>query len=235
MPTRHYLRLLLRATLLTLPLLLLSIDGVDEPLARFVHEHGALLKPFFAGVMWVSEALQQLLFYHGLPVGWLALLLLFLVLRLLRRPHSTVWLVTLLTLVGSEAATKLLKPYFNRPRPLEVLSGMAPDAGFWQTAGRFDAFPSGHTAWVAGLLLPLALRFPPARPWLLGFVGLVAAGRVALEMHWLSDVVAAVYVALVLTCVFEVLTGWLRPAPPSPLSRREGELETSSNFSPFHE
>lgn len=216
----HPLRLLLRVTLLFVPLLLLLVWVVDEPLAQLVHEHGAGLKPFFAGIHRVGGAVQQAFFYHGLPVGWLTLLLLFLVFRLLRHPHSTVWLVTLLTLVGSEGLTSLLKVYTNRPRPLSVLSGATPNADFWQATGRFDAFPS---AWAAGLLLPLALRFPRLRPWLLGAVALVAASRVGLEVHWLSDVVAAVYVALALSCGFEVLPRWLRPEP-APLPAPEAIL-----------
>lgn len=213
MTIRHYTRLLLLATLVVLPLLLFFIIGIDEPLAYLVHHYGAPLQPAFGTVMRGLDWLQGHFFYHGLPIGWLALLLAFLTTRLLRHPTSTVWLVTLFTLVGSEGLTNLLKGFFNRPRPLEVWSQAGPNAGFWQSAGRFDAFPSGHTAWIAGLLLPLALRFPKLRVGLLGLIGVVALGRVGLEAHWLSDVAASIYLALVLTCSFEIGTWWLRPWP----------------------
>ncbi|WP_460620753.1 phosphatase PAP2 family protein [Hymenobacter tenuis] len=208
---RQYLRLFLFGTLAFAVLLALGVFVVDEPLATIVHQHGALLQPVASPLMRGVDWMQEHFFYHGLPIGWLGLLLAFVVTRLLRQPSSTVWLVSLLTVIGSEAAGNLLKLFFNRPRPLDVWSQTAPDAAFWQPIGRFDAFPSGHTAWVAGLLLPIALRFPKLRPVLLVVVGLVALGRVALGVHWFSDVVAAVYLALLLTCGFEIGTWWLRP------------------------
>ncbi|UOQ76306.1 phosphatase PAP2 family protein [Hymenobacter sp. 5516J-16] len=198
---------------------------VDVPLAVWLHQPGESLRPFFAGVMLATDYLSWL--FHvpslvGVPGAWLLLLLLFLLSWVRRLPHATIWLVVLLTMVGSEGLGNLLKLFSNRPRPLDVFAHHAPNASFWQPVGRFDAFPSGHTAWVAGLLLPLALRFPKLRPTLLGLVGLVAAGRVALEAHWLSDVVGAGYLALLLACSIEIGTWWLRPKPagaPAPNAR----------------
>lgn len=209
-----YLRLLLKGLVVLVPLTLLCIFVVDEPLARVVHEHGAPLQPFFAAVMNATDSIWALLHKSGglwVPLLWPVLLVLFGVARFRRWPHCTIWLVVLLTVVGSEGVGNMLKLYFNRSRPLAILTYQAPNAGFWQPVGRFDAFPSGHTAWVAGLLLPLALRFPKARPGLLACIGLVGMARVGLEAHWLSDVVAAVCLALVLTCSCEIATWWLRP------------------------
>ena len=215
MPLRFYLRSLI-AGLLAIPLILLLIIGVDVPLAELLHQHGAPLRPFFAGFMHLHDSLQGILQARPLWV-WLALLLLFAITRWRQRPESTIWLVALLTLIGSEGGANLLKIYFNRPRPLQVFEHLAANANFWQ-AGPFDAFPSGHAAGAAGLLLPWALRFPRARPWLLAWLGLVCLGRVVLEFHWLSDVVAGAAIGLVLTCGFELATWWLRPKPPVHLS-----------------
>lgn len=214
MTIRAYFRLLLIGPLLLGPLTLLCILVIDEPLARLVHEYGAPVRPFFAALMVATDYLSWL--FHapsplGVPWAWPMLLVLFSVTRFRRWSHCTIWLVVLLTMVGSEGVGNLLKLYFNRPRPLAILTYQMPNADFWQPVGRFDAFPSGHTAWVAGLLLPLALRFPQARPWLLAGIGLVGMGRVGLEVHWLSDVVGAVCLALVLTCGIEIATWWLRP------------------------
>ncbi|RPD45427.1 phosphatase PAP2 family protein [Hymenobacter sediminis] len=209
-----YFRLLLKGLVVLVPLTLLCIFVVDEPLARLVHEHGAPLQPFFDAVMTIADGIGDFMRESaglGVPLPWLLLLVLFGVARFRRWPHCTIWLVVLLTMVGSEVVGNWLKLYFNRPRPLAILTYQMPNADFWQPVGRFDAFPSGHTAWVAGLLLPLALRFPKVRPWLLACIGLVAMGRVGLEVHWLSDVVASVCLALVLTCGIEMATWWLRP------------------------
>lgn len=223
MTIRCYLLLLLKGLLTLVPLTLLCIFVVDEPLARLVHEHGAPLRPFFAASMTIIDGSSALLHESGglgVPWPWLLMPVVFGVARYRRWAHCTIWMVVLLAMVGSEGVGNLLKLYFNRPRPLAILTYQIPNADFWQPVGRFDAFPSGHTAWAAGLLLPLALRFPKVRPWLLACIGLVAMARVGLEAHWLSDIVAAVCLALVLTCGAEMATWWLRPKgtfsePPS--------------------
>jgi membrane-associated phospholipid phosphatase len=205
---RLYLRLLL-ISLASVPLILLLVLTVDEPLAGLLHQHGAPLQPFFAGFMQAHDAATAPL----LPLWlWPALLLLFAVARLRRWPHCTIWLVALLTMISSQGLRNLLAVYFHRPRPWQVFEHLAANADFWQRAGQFDAFPSGHAAGTAGLLLPWALRFPRVRPWLLGWLGLVCLGRVVLEFHWLSDVVAGAALGLLLTCIWELATGWLRPS-----------------------
>ena len=193
----------------SVPLILLSIVAVDAPLAGLLHQHGAPLRPFFAGFMRVHDAVTDKL----MPLWLWPLLLLFAIARLRRWPHCTIWLVALLTMVSSQGLRNLLAVHFNRPRPGQVFGNLAADADFWQPVGRFDAFPSGHAAGTAGLLLPWALRFPKARPWLLGWLALVCLGRVVLEYHWLSDVVAGAALGLLLTCGWELATGWLRPRP----------------------
>ena len=207
MPLRFYLRLLI-AGLLTVLLVLLLVFCLDVPLANALHQHDAPLRPFFVAVMQLHDTLMS----QPLWV-WSGLLLLFIVTRLLQRPSSTIWLVALLTLISSEAIRNLSAPYFNRPRPAAVFDLQAANADFWQAAGRFDSFPSGHAAITAGLLLPWALRFPKVRPWLLAWLALVCLGRVVLEFHWLSDVVAGAALGLLLTCGFEIGTWWLRPKP----------------------
>ncbi|WBA42107.1 phosphatase PAP2 family protein [Hymenobacter canadensis] len=189
---------------------MLLISVVDAPLAELLHQYGAPLRLFFIGVMQVHDAVAGKLLT---PWLWLLLLLLFVVARLRRWPHCTIWLVALLTIISSQGLRNLLAVYSNRPRPWQVFEHIAPDGSFWQAAGRFDAFPSGHAAGAAGLLLPWALRFPRARPWLLGWLGLICLGRVVLEYHWLSDVVAGAALGLLLTCGWELATGWLRPRP----------------------
>lgn len=207
---RAYSRLLL-AALFVSPALLLLIWWVDEPLARLLHQQGAFLKPFFGNVMRLHDAVTATLLAYQLWV-WLALLLIFFVTRLLRHPHCTVWLVALLTLVSSQPVRNFLAVYFNRPRPSQVFGQLASNAGFWQVVRQFDAFPSGHATITAVLLMPWALWVPKVRPLLLGWLGLVCLGRVVLEYHWLSDVVAGVLIGVVLTCSWTCATYWLQPA-----------------------
>ena len=213
MTIRHCLRLL-SCALFSVLLLLLLIRWVDLPLAKLVHKYGTPVKPFFARVMRLHDAVADIVLTYQLWI-WLALLLLFVVARLARYATCSVWLVALLVLLSSPPARNLAAAYFNRPRPFQVLSGTAPDASFKQALGHFDAFPSGHATVTAALLLPWALRFPKARPWLLGWLGLVCLGRVVLEYHWLGDVVAGAVLGLSLTVVWELGTRWLQPDFPT--------------------
>lgn len=83
------------------------------------------------------------------------------------------------------AVTGCLKELFGRPRPLEVYPGLAVipvDAGY--------AFPSGHATLAFALAGALAARWPKGRLLWLGLAVGVALSRIALGMHWPSDVIA---------------------------------------------
>ena len=52
------------------------------------------------------------------------------------------------------------------------------------------SFPSGHTMTAFAVSVPVGLAYPLAAPWLMGSAILIAASRILLGMHFLSDVVA---------------------------------------------
>ena len=91
--------------------------------------------------------------------------------------------------LGTFLSTELLKLLIHRPRP--ALAAVAIPSGF--------AFPSGHASGAAATCLTLALVLTQGQPtgrraaWLalgVGIAVLVAASRVYLGVHYLSDVVA---------------------------------------------
>ncbi|NMO01977.1 phosphatase PAP2 family protein [Gordonia sp. TBRC 11910] len=106
------------------------------------------------------------------------------------------------------ALCEALKILVARPRPpyvgqLDVETGMS--------------FPSGHVSGSTALLMALALAFTvhasrAARRVVLLCVGLlavvVAASRVYLEVHWISDVLAGLMVGLAAALVASVLVPW---------------------------
>ena len=82
---------------------------------------------------------------------------------------------------------RLLKDSIRRPRPfrrhLDVVARVKPLDEF--------SFPSGHTLHAVSLTL-VALHYAPALAWLLlPLSSLIAISRVALGMHYPSDVLAA--------------------------------------------
>ncbi|WP_375378222.1 phosphatase PAP2 family protein [Hymenobacter cellulosilyticus] len=80
------------------------------------------------------------------------------------------------------------------------------------------SFPSTHTAVYWSLFLPLALAFPRHRLPLLVFPVLIGLGRLALDMHYLSDVLFSIW----LVVLFTFLAGRLAQLPalagPAPAS-----------------
>lgn len=92
------------------------------------------------------------------------------------------------------AIADFAKPAFGRLRPFQALAEAGgPDR--WFMGPDFGSFPSGHAAFYAGLLLPLAMLFPRRAVPLLAIVLLVGAERIASHDHYVSDVGASFLIA----------------------------------------
>lgn len=88
-------------------------------------------------------------------------------------------------------ASDLSKPLFGRLRPLEALDRGLTDT--WFASG--NSFPSGHTAFFAGLIVPVVVLHPRTWP-LLAIPLVVATQRVLATDHYLSDVSVSFGLAL---------------------------------------
>jgi membrane-associated phospholipid phosphatase len=124
-----------------------------------------------------------------------------------RRTHRTGWSLLYLGLVQFVATTiaDLAKPVFGRLRPFEASAG-----DVWFVGA--NSFPSGHTAFYAGLFFPLIFLLPRAA-WLWVLLPLfVAALRVLQHDHYLSDVAASLALAAALAAALSPLVRRGRPA-----------------------
>ena len=98
----------------------------------------------------------------------------------------------------STTAADLAKPVFGRLRPFEASEG-----DIWFVGA--NSFPSGHTAFYAGIFFPLIFLLPRAALlWVLVPL-LVAALRVLQHDHYLSDVAASLALAAALAAALSPL------------------------------
>jgi membrane-associated phospholipid phosphatase len=96
----------------------------------------------------------------------------------------------------------LSKPLFGRLRPYEVVSE-AGIADTWFVGA--NAFPSGHTAFYAGLFFPLVLIRPRWTFVLLIPPIFIATARVVQHQHYVSDVTGSLTLAALLAIAFKFI------------------------------
>jgi len=195
-------------------LCIIGLAGADRPLAEWVHASG------FENARAFAVALGALDTIFGMHVWyWLAgCVALGLGIGGLFFARGTCWPVALVCAALVQFATlgSMIagKNHFGRLRPEQVLAS-GDWTQVWFVGG--GSFPSGHSAFYFGLLLPLAAVCP--RAWqrvLLFAVPLFAiVARIDLARHFLSDVaMSALLAALYSLAAATLARRWLPlPAP----------------------
>ena len=173
---------------------------IDRPLALFLHQNTEWRAP--------AAAIQRLGFGTPYLVGFT---LAFVALRWggafprLRpwadgmRAAAIVPAFMLASVAASGLAVDLLKVVFGRTRPKLLFLDGAYDFGWLGLAADHWSFPSGHTAFMAALVTALWCLWPRHVLFYAALAALVAASRVVTGAHYLSDVVAAAFVAVLVT------------------------------------
>ena len=123
--------------------------------------------------------------------GWLAALL---TLVTLGEGFRQVAAAGFLAGVAASATFAALKRRFRRPRPCEWV------AHPWSRVRPPDrfSFPSGHTINAFAISTVLAFQWPLLLPALLATAAAIGASRVALGLHYVSDVVAGAVLGIVI-------------------------------------
>ena len=101
-------------------------------------------------------------------------------------------LAALSALTTSHLAVQLLKRVVARPRPCDATGR---PLALIDLPDPFS-FPSGHAAAACAVSATIAIAHPPLAPILLPIAALVAASRVTLRVHHVSDVVAGAMLGL---------------------------------------
>ncbi len=195
-------RLLLIVATVAAMLAALGLLAVDYPLARWVHESGVEnLAVFRLGLatldwtfgirvwFWLATTLAIALGVIGLVAGS----------RIPRR-IAIALLVAGLVQLATLHTMVLMKGWFGRLRPHQVFESGDWNA-IWHVGG--GSFPSGHSAFYFGLLLPLAAFATTSwqRAVLLSIPVFAVLARIDMSMHFLSDIsmsalIAALYCLL---------------------------------------
>lgn len=102
-----------------------------------------------------------------------------------------------LVVAASGLFVDIIKPVFGRVRPsllfadhLYGFTGIGAHSSHW-------SFPSGHSTTAAALACALSLLYPRLTPAWIAAALLVAFSRIALDQHYLSDVIAGLYFGVV--------------------------------------
>lgn len=123
-----------------------------------------------------------------------------------------------LAVAASGLFADIVKPVAGRTRPalwfsdhLYGFTGIGAHANHW-------SFPSGHSVTVAALAVALSVLYPRLRPAWIAAAALIAFSRLALEQHFLSDVIVGLYIGVAfawpITAAFRSRSIALAPRSP---------------------
>ena len=98
-------------------------------------------------------------------------------------------------LVISTVVTGALKYVTTRVRPSKT-----DNPNQWFAGGENDSFPSGHVSSVTALVTPIILEYRNDTPWIFTLAAIPlyeAGGRVKVQAHWQTDVLAGMAVGII--------------------------------------
>ncbi len=109
---------------------------------------------------------------------------------------ARVGLFVMASLAASAIVIHAIKITVGRARPKALLREDYYGFDFFAFDTSLNSFPSGHSQTVWAALIPLTIVFPKARAALIALAILIAASRVMVSAHYLSDVVAGSFIAI---------------------------------------
>jgi membrane-associated phospholipid phosphatase len=200
-------RWLLTLAAVTGAVTVVCIFTIDQPIARWLGGYQAL--PIWNRLLDVIE------WTVGLPlVPWTAGIVLAVGMIVTTavprwRGAAPAWMFVAAVHIVSRIAMSHTKDLTGRLRPSEWLAHGGDT--FWQAKG--ISFPSGHVVVFASVALPIVALYPRLWP-VLAIVGYSMLARLAVNAHFVSDVIGAITLVALITWA----CGWLiRPRPtPAP-------------------
>lgn len=185
-------------SLVTLLLVLLSLYQLDLPISLWVHANISSYLRFDAHKAHVPDLLFNFVLIVT-TISWCGYG--YLRSQHIDNIHRRFFLVTGIALPLAFVAKFYLKLLFGRIQARVWLTHPVPDVMHWFRGGPgYDSFPSGHMLVLTPLYLALWYFYPRLRPVLtLGWI-VLALALIATNYHFLSDVLAGMYLGAVLFC-----------------------------------
>lgn len=202
-------RLLALGGLATTVLAVISIRWVDLPLALWIHAHGV------DAHLWMRWLLDT-------PIVATPIAIIYMIVYIVRRRRAPAlrtehdWFIVCTALLISLEVKSALKVVFGRTWPREVMNvgaskslsnyvsshGYVNDGihlfNFFHGADKqFSAFPSGSTASLVAMVIPIMTIYPRFRWPLIAFTVISLTFFVLTNTHYVGDIVAGLYVGLV--------------------------------------
>jgi membrane-associated phospholipid phosphatase len=186
------------AGLLTITLMaIISVHWIDRPLALWVHE-------IFGSPRKAVELADSRIF--SIPLVSTSTFVILGLLAIAGRRFSkleTAVLLCNISMLAAEAIKNQLKFVFGRTWPDSWGPGVQSlvhdnvyEFHFFRPGTSFESFPSGHAAVATATLSVLWILYPKRRAlWGMGVVT-AAVGLVALNLHFLSDVIVGSFVGI---------------------------------------
>ena len=179
-----------------LALLSLSYFYIDRNLLWFIDSHPNH----------ILHAIAEFITKFGLStwyiIGFSILILVGIVFKFYKLLRYSIFYLIAIVVPG--LFCDVIKIIFGRARPTMLIHHHLYGFYFWQFHANMWSFPSGHTAVAASLATALSLFYP--RYWLAFFClpVLVAASRLVVEAHFLSDVLMGGYIGVIGTWLLYV-------------------------------
>ena len=168
--------------------LILSYLYLDRGVADFFAANDTL-SPFF-------EFITRLGVSKWYLFGFAAMFLIFRFLFRLKTVGNR-FLYLFFAVAGSGLIVDILKFIFGRSRPKLYLEQGIYGFHFFGTEHLYFSFPSGHSATAFSLAVGITTLFPRYAYIALSVAALVAFSRMAVDAHYLSDIVAGSYIGAV--------------------------------------
>jgi lipid A 4'-phosphatase len=198
-PTAWSKRLVLWAALTVLAVILSALF-LDRPAALFFHAQSEQLHAVFRFITRFGVSTGYLI---GAAITFVALRVAAKLPRFAAvadriEAYSALPLFFFTSIAASGLAVDLVKTVFGRARPKLLFSNGEYYFGWWGTQADYWSFPSGHTANAVAIALALTMIWPRYRALYGVFAALVAASRIVITAHYVSDVVMGAFLAFVI-------------------------------------